>query len=139
VAGPDGVAGRFDQVIGTGFVIVSTADLSPVLTEATRASLRRIGARVVRLADPAAPSAAPGQDQTGQVSQQEQVNKQDQVAVDVDGYYRRWLRAAGYQVIVVRPDFYFFGAAADAARTPDLLRDLFAQLGMAAEPEPVSG
>jgi 2-polyprenyl-6-methoxyphenol hydroxylase-like FAD-dependent oxidoreductase len=128
IAGPDGVAGRFDQVIGTGFVVVSTADLSPVLNEAWRASLRRLGVRVVRLTGPGAAAGPPGQDQVDQV---------DQVAVDVDGFYRRWLRAAGYEVIVVRPDFYFFGAAADAAQLPALLHELFAQLDVT--PEPVSG
>jgi flavoprotein hydroxylase len=125
IAGPDGAAGRFDQVIGTGFVVVSTADLSPVLNEAWRASLRRLGVRVVRLAEPGAAAEPPGQDQV------------DQVAVDVAGFYRRWLRAAGYAVIVVRPDFYFFGAAADAAQLPALLHELFAQLDVT--PEPVSG
>jgi len=133
VAGPDGGAERFDQVIGTGFVILSAADLSPVLDEACRASLRRLGARVVRLADPADPAdpaatADPAEPPArAQPAGQDQL---DQVAVDVDGFYRRWLRAAGYEVIVVRPDFYFFGAAADAARLPALLRDLFARLGM---------
>jgi hypothetical protein len=85
----------------------------------------------VRLAEPGAAAEPPGQDQVDQEDQE------DQVAVDVDGFYRRWLRAAGYAVIVVRPDFYFFGAAADAAQTPALLGELFAQLGVA--PEPVSG
>jgi 2-polyprenyl-6-methoxyphenol hydroxylase-like FAD-dependent oxidoreductase len=130
VAGPDGVARRFDEVIGTGFVILSPADLSGVLTAASRASLRRLGARVVRLVESGAAAEPPGHDQA------------DQVAVDVDGFYRRWLRAAGHEVIVVRPDFYIFGAAADAAQLPALLRDLFAQLGVAPElaaTEPVSG
>jgi flavoprotein hydroxylase len=125
VAGPDGVAGRFDQVIGTGFVIVSTADLSPVLDEARRAALRRLGARVVRLAEPGA---------AAELSHQEQGDQVDQVAVDLDGFYLPWLRAAGYEAIVVRPDFYFFGAVADAAQLPALLRQLSAQLGVASEP-----
>ena len=118
VADPDGVVGRFDQVIGTGFVVISTADLSGVLDEACRASLRRLGARVVRLVAPG--TAEP--------------LYQDQVAVDVDDFYLPWLRAAGYEVIVVRPDFYFFGAAADAVQLPALLGDLFAQLDMASKP-----
>ena len=123
VAGPDGMAGRFDQVIGTGFVIVSMADLSTVLNQEWRAALRRLGARVVRLADPGAAGELRGQ---------------DQVAVDVDGFYLSWLRAAGHEVIVIRPDFYFFGAAADAAQLPVLLRELFSQLGVVA-PETLAG
>jgi 2-polyprenyl-6-methoxyphenol hydroxylase-like FAD-dependent oxidoreductase len=147
VAGPDGVARRFDEVIGTGFVILSLADLSGVLTEAARASLGRLGARVVRLAEPG-PAAEPGTDyvvgadHVDQADRADRADRADQVAVDVDGFYRRWLRAAGHEVIVIRPDFYIFGAAADAAQLPALLRDLLAQLGVAPElaaTEPGSG
>jgi flavoprotein hydroxylase len=138
VAGPDGAAGRFDEIIGTGFVILSPADLSAVLDEAARASLRRLGARVVRLAEPGA-AAEPGRRDQAEPPGRDQAG---QVAIDVDGFYQRWLRAAGHEVIVVRPDFYIFGAAADAAQLSALLRDLFAQLGVAPElaaTEPVSG
>jgi flavoprotein hydroxylase len=137
VAGPDGLARRFDEVIGTGFVILSPADLSAVLDEASRASLRRLGARVVRLAEPG-PAAEPGGHDEAEPPGRDQAkppgdDQLHQVAVDVDGFYLPWLRAAGYEVLVVRPDFYFFGAATDAAQLPTLLRELFAQLGLAPE------
>ncbi|MCP2320135.1 FAD binding domain-containing protein [Nocardia amikacinitolerans] len=43
---------------------------------------------------------------------------------DSDDGYLPWLRAHGWTAAMVRPDFYFFGAA----RTPEELRDLVDQL-----------
>jgi 2-polyprenyl-6-methoxyphenol hydroxylase-like FAD-dependent oxidoreductase len=118
VASADGTVGRFDQVIGTGFVVASTVDLSPVLSAELRAGLERIGAHVVRFVPPGEAAEAGA----------------EKVAVDVDGFYRPWLREAGYEVIVVRPDFYFFGAVASAAELPALLAELFTRLDLTREP-----
>ena len=54
--------------------------------------------------------------------------------MDVDGFYLPWLRAAGYEVIVVRPDFYFFGAVPTTAELPALLAELFTKAGLTREP-----
>jgi flavoprotein hydroxylase len=120
VADPGGTIGRLDEVIGTGFVLAAAADLAPVLTDELRAGLRRIGARVVRFV-------ASGEAST-------EGGAQDQVAVDVDGFYLSWLREAGYEAIMVRPDFYFFGTAEKVADVPGLLEELFAKLGLTPEP-----
>jgi flavoprotein hydroxylase len=120
VAVPGGTTGRFDEVIGTGFVLAATVDLYPVLSDELWAGLRRIGARVVRFA---ASGEASG-DGTGR----------EQVAVDVDSFYLPWLREAGCEAIMVRPDFYFFGTAEKVADVPGLLQELFAKLGLTQEP-----
>ena len=54
--------------------------------------------------------------------------------MDVDGFYLPWLREAGYEVIVVRPDFYFFGAVPTSAELPALLAELFTKVGLTREP-----
>ena len=48
---------------------------------------------------------------------------------DTGGTYRRWLAELGAAAVVVRPDFYVYGAVADAAATPDLGRELLGSIG----------
>jgi flavoprotein hydroxylase len=139
VASASGAVGRFDQMIGTGFVVASTVDLSAVLSSELRASLERIGSHVVRFVAPGEPAeegaaagAGPsGADPSGVGPSGAGTAK---VAVDVDGFYLPWLREAGYEVIVVRPDFYFFGAVPTSAELPALLAELFTKVGLTREP-----
>jgi 2-polyprenyl-6-methoxyphenol hydroxylase-like FAD-dependent oxidoreductase len=113
----DGTTGRFDQVVGTGFVLLSGRDLINELSESTRVSLARLGAHVVAIlpadADPAEDAAGTG------------------AVADVDGSYRGWLDAAGYEAVVIRPDYYVFGGVASAADLPALLDELFGKLRLA--------
>jgi 2-polyprenyl-6-methoxyphenol hydroxylase-like FAD-dependent oxidoreductase len=121
VARVGGAAGRFDEVAGTGFVVASTVDLSAVLTEGLRSALDRLGAHIVQFAGPGTvpeSGAAPGAGGAGEM------------VIDVDGFYLPWLRGAGIEAIVVRPDFYLFGAVPAAAQLPALLDELFARLGL---------
>jgi 2-polyprenyl-6-methoxyphenol hydroxylase-like FAD-dependent oxidoreductase len=106
VAAPDGTVGRFDQVIGTGFVVVSAVDLSGHPGEEVRAAVDTLGVRLVQLVRPAGPT-APGV----------------HVVADVDGFYGPWLAALGSDVVVVRPDFYIYGTGR-AADLPALLAGL---------------
>jgi flavoprotein hydroxylase len=80
-----GAEGRFDDVVGRGWTLVSPAgDPIEALDTETRAyfaSLGGIGAHV-----------APG----GAVH-------------DLDGTYARWFEAAGTAIVLQRPDFYLFG------------------------------
>jgi hypothetical protein len=48
---------------------------------------------------------------------------------DTSGTYRGWLAELGAAAVVVRPDFYAYGAVADAAATPDLGRELLGSIG----------
>jgi flavoprotein hydroxylase len=113
VARVGGAEGRFDEVVGTGFVVAASVDLSPVLSGRLRVALDRLGAHVVRFAAPGTvPEAGGG----------------GEVVIDVDGFYLAWLDTAGCAAIVIRPDFYIFGAVPAAGELPALLDEIFAKL-----------
>jgi flavoprotein hydroxylase len=95
-----GIRGRFDDIVGRGFVLVSPAAdplerLTPDLA-AFFASLGGIGAHV-----------GPG----GPVD-------------DVHGSYARWFRDHGVAVVLQRPDFHVFGARAKVDGAAGLVREL---------------
>nr|AXL05588.1 3-(3-hydroxyphenyl)propionate hydroxylase [uncultured bacterium] len=87
-----GVTGLFDDVVGRGFVLLTTDSVA--LSEDQVGFLRELGAHVVRL---------------GEVS-------------DVDDVYRPYLARFGATALLVRPDYHVFGAATDAAVLIDDLR-----------------
>jgi 3-(3-hydroxy-phenyl)propionate hydroxylase len=100
-----GVTGRFDDVVGRGFVLASpagdpTAALDPELA-AWFVSLGGIGAQVA----PGAP------------------------VEDVNGGYVRWFARHGAAVALVRPDFAVFGAAPKLADGAALVQALRGRLG----------
>jgi 2-polyprenyl-6-methoxyphenol hydroxylase-like FAD-dependent oxidoreductase len=72
VAPVGGAAGRFDDVVGTGFVVASAVDLSPVMTGGLRSGLDRLGAHIVQFAEPGTEPVADGA---------------GEVVIDVDGFY----------------------------------------------------
>jgi 2-polyprenyl-6-methoxyphenol hydroxylase-like FAD-dependent oxidoreductase len=93
--------GLFDDVAGAGGVLLlADPELRDRLNPEDAALLARLGWSVVALA------AQPGE---GQV-------------VDTAGAYAAWLAGLGAVAVLVRPDFYLYGSAADAA-------DLIALLG----------
>jgi 2-polyprenyl-6-methoxyphenol hydroxylase-like FAD-dependent oxidoreductase len=97
--------GRFDDVVGRGFVLASphgdpSCHLDPDLA-AWFASIGGIPAHVA----PDAPIA------------------------DLEGSYARWFRGAGAGVALVRPDFYVFGTAAELTGAGGLVRELREKLG----------
>ncbi len=97
----DGQAGRLDDVVGDGLVVVARGD-DPwrALGAAGRQFLEEVEARLVTLGD------GPGR------------------ARDVDGALTAWLDELGASAVVIRPDAYVFGAAAD----PDGLGELVDEL-----------
>jgi flavoprotein hydroxylase len=107
----DGAIGRFDQVVGQGFAVLSSTDVSFITEGHVHETLTQLGAHVLRLLPPDAEPAH------GAVT-------------DVDGVYRPWLAAAGYEAVVIRPDYYVFGGVASAADLPELVGELFAALGL---------
>jgi 2-polyprenyl-6-methoxyphenol hydroxylase-like FAD-dependent oxidoreductase len=115
----DGRTGRFDQVIGTGFVVAVAAeestDAGSLLPADQLTALEAIGAKLVLLA-------APGAAVTG--------GGPWQIARDIDDHYLPELAAAGHAARVLRPDFYVFGTATQTADLPDLVADLLMQLGV---------
>jgi flavoprotein hydroxylase len=112
----DGMTGLFDQVAATGFVLLGTRELFKTTDDSTRASLARLGVHVVHVLPL---EAEPGEATDGV-----------EAVVDVDGTYQRWLGAAGYEAVVIRPDFYVFGGVASAADLPALLKELFVKVGL---------
>jgi len=102
-----GVTGPFDEVAGRGFAVI-TAGVDPreVLDADSLAFLDDLGAHLV-------PIVPPGTDNPHQYG-------------DVDLAYTAYLTGQGRQAVVVRPDFYVYGAVADLADLPaliDALRD----------------
>lgn len=101
-----GRVGRFDTVVGAGFVLLSTEPLDGVLGPKQQEALARIGCHVLSLADPE--------------------------FEDLEGVYENYFRDNGVRVLLTRPDFAIFGSAptlAGAAHLTDLL-----MAGLAGEP-----
>ncbi|HEX4256472.1 MAG TPA: bifunctional 3-(3-hydroxy-phenyl)propionate/3-hydroxycinnamic acid hydroxylase [Streptosporangiaceae bacterium] len=106
-----GDLGRFDQVVGPGFAVLTSTDVSFITEGHAGGSLAQLGAHVLRLLPP---DSEPARD----------------AVADVDGVYRPWLDAAGYEAVVIRPDYYVFGGVTAGADLPDLLNQLFAALDL---------
>jgi hypothetical protein len=98
--------GRFDQIIGDGFAFLAAPEVVAGLGAAA-AALERAGVRVVPLAASAA----------------------DGLVADVDQTYRRWFGEHGWSAVIVRPDFYVFGAAGAGVEPRALAEDLLGRLG----------
>lgn len=105
------LTGRFDDVVGHGFVMVSDIDVAAVLSPEQRGFLTRLGCRVVRL----------GHD-----------------VIDDEGVYEAYLRELGAVACLARPDFVLFGAAADATELTALVDELRAGIAWSAARSEVS-
>ncbi|WP_226356560.1 bifunctional 3-(3-hydroxy-phenyl)propionate/3-hydroxycinnamic acid hydroxylase [Pseudonocardia sp. ICBG601] len=105
----DGVTGLFDDIVGTGFVLLSTLPVEELLDPARRTRLAGLGAHLVQVA-PA------GSDAAG-------------VLQDHDDVYLPLLADAGAVAALVRPDFYLFGGASDTTGARALVDDLLIHLG----------
>jgi len=103
-------AGRYDDVIGQGWSIITLdCDARAYLRPDQLAGLSWLGAHLVAFGDVAG------------------------AIIDKTGAYRRFMEAAGAQAMVVRPDYYVFGGAADAAGLPQMIDELFDQLGLSTQ------
>lgn len=111
----DGNTGLFDQVIGKGFIIAGTAALSAAVTPELLRLAALVEARLVQFAADDTVTTAEGVE----------------LAVDVDNFYIPHMENAGHEVVIVRPDFYLFGAS-DASELPALLKELMSKLHLLA-------
>lgn len=99
-----------DDVTGGGFVLIALAgDPGEALEARQHALLEALAAKVLSLD----PDSGCG-------------------VCDADGRLSGWLREHDVHAVLVRPDFYAFGSAADADDLPALLDDLSAQLPLPA-------
>jgi len=93
-----GREGRFDDLVGTGFVLIGHEhDPSAMLNDAQRAFVNDIGVTVIG------------------------VGKHCE-AQDIDGTYARWFEALGSNAVLVRPDFYLFGSGNAKRLVEDLMQ-----------------
>ncbi len=104
-----GATGPFDEIVGHGFAVITVGGGDPreMLDAETLTFLDDLGAHLV-------PIVTPGTENDGQYG-------------DVDlAYtaYLTYLTGQSAQAIVVRPDFYVYGATADLADLPALIADL---------------
>ena len=101
-----GALGRFDDVVGLGFLLVSrNRDLDSALGADQRAFLDSLDARRIVIA--ASGAAA----ETG-------------VAIDLDGKFMPFMEQHGIQTMLVRPDFYVYGAVSLPGDVNALVDDL---------------
>ena len=102
--------GRFDDIVGLGFVLVSRSlAAESALGARQRAFLDEIGAkRVVVVASGAA---------AGRTA-----------LLDLDGKFIPYMAQHGIHTMLVRPDFYVYGVAAQASEVNQLVDDLAADL-----------
>lgn len=89
-----GATGRFDEVVGRGWTLISSPDQPQPLTPAQSGMLEWIGGTAVTIGP-----AGGGAD-----------------VIDVQGVYTTWMRDRGLKHLLVRPDFYVAATAADASQ-----------------------
>ena len=97
-----GRSGLGDDVIGSGWQLISRHDLRPACNARSLETLDELSFRVLHF--------GPGG------------------AVDTDGAYTGFLDAKGLDAIVVRPDFYVFGGIRHGGDINDVLAQLGEQL-----------
>ncbi|SCL14156.1 flavoprotein hydroxylase [Micromonospora nigra] len=139
-----GRTGRFDDVVGTGFVLITRVDL-PLDPDAA-AFLAALGTRRVTVhpADPSSAGQTSGDassasltsgDATAAGRSADDVTTDGPVdgdaiidVVDLDGVHLTWLAEADADAVLVRPDFYVFGVATGPDALAALVDDLRQQV-----------
>lgn len=101
--------GRFDDLVGTGPCIVGRGSVLTTLDAESRRRWLALGGRLALIASPETDSV----DDSGAIS-----------LTDLDGTYDKWFDANTCEAVVVRPDWYLFGAATDAADLSNILARL---------------
>jgi 3-(3-hydroxy-phenyl)propionate hydroxylase/flavoprotein hydroxylase len=104
-----GARGRFDDVVGLGFIVVSLeGDPEKSLARGARAVLDRLGVRYAAL---------------GQ-------NDSPHQLIDLDGRFAAFMAPLGWKAMVVRPDFYVYGGVVDLAALSGLVTALMADIDL---------
>ncbi|GGU94410.1 3-(3-hydroxyphenyl)propionate hydroxylase [Streptomyces albospinus] len=116
VRAPDGRTGLLDEIVGTGFHILVTADPGPHLSADQRAFLSSIGTRLIRM-----------------VPSEQLVPKDAQAGHVTVGDLDNVLQGTDRTVAIIRPDFYIYGISDTLADLPALVDELRAGLTQAAD------
>jgi len=103
-----GRQGRFDDLVGLGFVLVlRDADARRALTKENIAVLRQLGGHIVHLAE---------------------TEGSDDSVVDLDRKFIPFMDELGLVAMLVRPDFFMYGGARKAEQIQTLVADLATDL-----------
>ncbi len=101
--------GRFDDVVGLGFVVVSLeGDPEKDLAPGAKAALDRLGTRYAAL---------------GRNNSPHRLN-------DLDGRFAAFMAPLGWKAMVVRPDFYVYGGVSEIAALSGLVTALMADIDL---------
>lgn len=97
----DGKEGLLDDVVGTGFQLITTsADALAAISSEQGTALKTIGVHIIQIGPPG--SNAP--------------------VIDLDDTMTSWLGDLGLASVLVRPDFYLFGGATTPEDTGELVQ-----------------
>lgn len=123
---------RFDDVVGRGFVLLTTPDACGALRrDGSAERLREAGVLLVAVTD-RPENTVPGSLVPSSIAVG--AEPVDPVVFDVDGTYCRWLDAHEALAVAVRPDFYVYGTAGDLPAARALVDALLTDLGAPAVP-----
>ena len=113
VRAPDGRIVRLDDLLPPEFVLATTPEAIDWLSDASRAAWQRLGGAQVIIA-------APGESarHNGVLS-----------VAEADGLFTGWMRQNAVAAVIVRPDRYVYGAAANAGELNMLIGHLLQNLG----------
>ncbi|QKW31329.1 bifunctional 3-(3-hydroxy-phenyl)propionate/3-hydroxycinnamic acid hydroxylase [Streptomyces seoulensis] len=117
--GRGAVSGLFDQVVGTGFVLLATADPAAALGPERRRFLAGLDTRLVHLVPDA--SGARGAEEAW---------------ADLDDVYLPFLASAKAQFALVRPDRHVFGVARNSRELGSMVDQLRSQLTLSEVRDP---
>ena len=102
-----GIEGLADDVAGAGWQLICAAGVGRAPGADALSTIKALEVRILELG-----------------------GQGDDAVEDLDGVYGDYLLAAGVQAVLVRPDFYVFGAVEAASSLDALFADLAAQLAL---------
>ncbi|MDB5253934.1 MAG: mhpA 1, partial [Flaviaesturariibacter sp.] len=104
----DGQVGRLDDLTGSSWVVLALGSADEfTLDDSQKAFAKQLGMRIVRL---------------------------DDEDTDFHGKYHAYMNALGVEALIVRPDFYVFGASHTVQDVPGMLDELKRQLPLTGQP-----
>lgn len=128
------VEGRFDDVVGNGFVLLSrSAEALAAISDASSAHLAELGAKTALIvpADGSDGSdGSEGSEGAGGSARSGGLDGQDdrQGWEDLDDKYLPFMMRHGIETMLLRPDFYLYGAVATGDSPDELVSACLADL-----------